>query len=164
MRVFTEEQRFDQWWFRALMLLAFATIVFAIVATLPEIDTESIEFWVLLVSMAITIPVMVMITFYMRLDTKIDEQGVHYGFKPFHLSFKLIPWHDITECYVRKYSPIGEYGGWGYRMIGRRNGKALNVTGNIGIQLVFKNNKRLLIGTQKEDDAKRTIETYKHKI
>ena len=45
-----------------------------------------------------------------------------------------------------------------------RKGKALNIKGNIGIQIIFKNGKKLLLGTQKQNEAKMVIETYKDKI
>lgn len=60
---------------------------------------------------------------------------------------------------MRTYSPIKEYGGWGYR-ITLKNGKAFNVTGNKGIQLVLKSGKKLLIGTQQESEASLVINRY----
>ncbi|MHC4187375.1 MAG: hypothetical protein ACYSRQ_04200 [Planctomycetota bacterium] len=56
---------------------------------------------------------------------------------------------DLKECYIRTYRPIKEYGGWGIRYGFGESGKAYNVKGNQGLQLVFENGKRLLIGTQK---------------
>jgi TATA-box binding protein (TBP) (component of TFIID and TFIIIB) len=44
-----------------------------------------------------------------------------------------------------------EYGGWGIRC-GWHGKKVYNISGNRGVQLVFKNGKRLLIGSQKPDD------------
>lgn len=76
---------------------------------------------------------------------------------------KHIAWHEIESISVRKYHPIREYGGWGYRTgFGKKSG-AMNVKGNIGIQIVLKNNKKLLIGTQKERDAKSVLHSYSHK-
>jgi hypothetical protein len=54
---------------------------------------------------------------------------------------------DLNECFARKYRPILEYGGWGIRC-GWKGGRAYNVSGNEGVQLVFKNGKRLLIGSK----------------
>lgn len=71
------------------------------------------------------------------------------------------------KAYVRKYDPIGDYGGWGLKggaLWNSKKGKAINVSGDIGIQLELKNSKKLLIGTQKEAEARRVLETYNHKI
>ena len=40
----------------------------------------------------------------------------------------------------------------------------MNVSGNIGIQLKFKNGNKLLIGTLKKEEVKRVLATYKLKI
>ncbi len=40
----------------------------------------------------------------------------------------------------------------------------MTVRGNIGIQIVFKSGKQLLVGTQRKEDAEKVLETYTHKI
>ena len=52
---------------------------------------------------------------------------------------------------VRQYKPLSEYGGWGLRY--GSSGKAYNVSGNIGIQLHFKDGSTLLIGTNKKEEV-----------
>jgi hypothetical protein len=95
------------------------------------------------------------------LTTKIDEQGVHYRFFPFHLKFKHVSWHELENCYVRTYNPISEYGGWGYRIsFLRKKGRAFTVNGKTGLQLELKNGKKILLGTQKGKDITRIIERY----
>jgi hypothetical protein len=60
-----------------------------------------------------------------------------------------IAWNQLESCSVRTYSPLGEYGGWGIKYGLGGAGKVYNVRGNQGLQLVFKDGSRLLIGTQK---------------
>ena len=55
----------------------------------------------------------------------------------------------MSQYQTRQYKPIREYGGWGIRY--GRGGKAYNVSGNKAVQLVLKNGKRLLIGSQRPD-------------
>jgi hypothetical protein len=45
---------------------------------------------------------------------------------------------------------LKEYGGWGIRM--GRNNKAYNVSGNIGIQIIFNDESKLLIGTNEPEE------------
>ncbi|PWG05518.1 hypothetical protein DIS07_08650 [Polaribacter aquimarinus] len=88
---------------------------------------------------------------------------MHYQFFPFHFSFKTISWKEIKNAHVRNYDPIGEYGGWGLKggfPFNKKKGKAINVKGDIGIQLELQNNKKILIGTQKEIEAKQVLKTY----
>jgi hypothetical protein len=94
----------------------------------------------------------------LNLYTRIDAEGVHFRMKPFHLREQTIAWEEIDQIHVRKYSPIMEYGGWGIRY--GRNGKAFNVRGDYGIQIVKKNGKRVLIGTQRPDEVARHLSTH----
>jgi hypothetical protein len=77
-----------------------------------------------------------------------------------HWNEHTIPWSDIDQIYVREYSPLAEYGGWGIRY--SRNGRAYNVRGNKGIQISKKNGKRILLGTQHPDEV--AIALRKHPL
>ena len=143
------------------MISTMALVVGIVVVVSPDLDVNSSEFWALIGCLMLTLVLFIFIMFFLKLETKIDEQGIHYGFWPFQLNLKLISWLDINECYVRSYSPIAEYGGWGYRSIGfGKNGTAYNVKGSKGIQIVMKNDKRILIGTQKDTEAERIINSF----
>lgn len=83
----------------------------------------------------------------LRLDTKIDAAGISVRFWPIQSAYKLFPWDKIEGAYIRTYKPIGEFGGWGIRGDGRN--RALNMSGNVGIQLSLRDGKNLLIGTHK---------------
>ena len=81
-------------------------------------------------------------------------------FFPFFFQYKNISWNEVSSVQLRKYSAIREFGGWGLRwgLFGR--GTAYIVCGDRGLQLVFKNGKKLLIGTQKEEALRRALEHY----
>ena len=85
-----------------------------------------------------------------KLTTLFDEFNVSYKLSPFHLTFRKIPWMLIERCEVRTYNPIGEYGGWGLKY-GFKSGKAINLSGNKGLQLYLKTGKKILIGTQQPE-------------
>jgi uncharacterized protein YlzI (FlbEa/FlbD family) len=60
---------------------------------------------------------------------------------------------------------LGEYGGWGLRYsFNKKRGNAINVSGDIGIQLTLTNGKKLLIGTQKKEAVNRVLKTYNLKL
>lgn len=44
-----------------------------------------------------------------------------------------------------------EFGGWGFRVVTMNADKAYNVSGNMGLQLVLMNGKKLLIGTKQPE-------------
>ena len=76
----------------------------------------------------------------MQLETRIDNEGISLKFLPLGFSKKSFSWKEIDECYVRKYNPFVEYGGWGIRGSSRR--KVYNVSGYLGIQIVTKDKKK----------------------
>jgi len=91
-----------------------------------------------------------------RLETQIRKDGVYVKFFPLHLKFRHFSWNQLSKCYVRKYSPMAEYGGWGLRF--GFGGKAYNISGNQGLQLEFKNKKTLLIGTQRPEELNEALQ------
>lgn len=92
-----------------------------------------------------------------RLVIEIDHGGINYNFHPFFKKTKRIPKESIKTHKVRKYKPIMEYGGWGIKKGQKGRGDAFNVSGNIGLQIVLKDGKRVLFGTQRPDAIKRAI-------
>lgn len=90
-----------------------------------------------------------------RLVVEINRIGISYNFHPFFKKTKHIPKETIKTQKVRKYNPIMEYGGWGIKK--GLKGNAFNVHGNIGLQLILKDNKKVLFGTQRPDAIKRAM-------
>jgi hypothetical protein len=161
MRVFTEAQRFTQWWLSVILIATFAIVLVTSYNTYQEIAKDSNAVLSLIASNIIT-PLVILLIYGLKLKTKINEQGVFYGFWPFHLKMKNIAWSQIEKIYVREYNPILEYGGWGYKFSFNKRGKAYTTKGNIGIQIEFKDGKKMLLGTQKRVEAESVINSYKY--
>ncbi len=165
MKVFVEEQRFRKWFLVPIIALPLIGIIILSVQKNNELQTSNSEsFWGILISVSIILAVIIFIV-SMKLTTKVDEKGIHYQFYPIHFVKKFIDWRDIDKCYIRKYNSLREFHGYGYRIrpFGKNKGVAINVSGNYGLQLELKNGKRLLIGTQKQEQLKITLEVYKEK-
>jgi hypothetical protein len=164
MKVFKEQQRFTQTWLIVLLAISvIVPIVIIINEYLDENTTMSSNEFILTLG---GILVSVTFIFFFQLKTRIDEFGIHYQFFPFHLSMKTIHWKEINTATVRTYDPIGEFGGWGLKgglFWDKSKGKCMNISGDIGIQLVFKDGKKLLIGTQKKEEATQVLKTYNTK-
>jgi hypothetical protein len=146
---FREQQAFTQLW---LWIPMIAFLIIPLYDILLDTDygkkppTGMDDFIALFV--LLLLPLFV---FSMRLKTLIKADGLYVQFFPFHFSYRHFSWSQIDKCYVRAYSPIGEYGGWGLR--GFKKNRAFNVSGNEGIQLVFHDGSKLLIGTNLPDEA-----------
>ena len=165
MRIFKEQQRFNQLWLIILIIVSLLMPLGIILGTYikaPE-SFSKLE----LIGIVAIILITPCIIFMFKLNTRIDEKGIHYKFFPFHLNYKFIKWNDLNNAYVRTYDALTEYGGWGLKgglLWKKSKGIAINVSGNIGIQLELKNGKKLLIGTQKLQEAKQVLDTYKNKL
>lgn len=161
MKVFKEEQRFTQLWL--IVVIIFSSLVPIYVVIKEYMNNENSFSIGNMLSIIILILLPLGIVFLFKLTIRIDENGIHYQFFPFHLTFRKIGWNEISKAFVRTYDPIGEYGGWGIKggfFWNKSKGTAVNISGDLGIQLELKNGKKLLIGTQKGPEAKSVLETY----
>ena len=148
--LFTESQKFRQWWLMLMLLIANSFVIYGILNSVIIFHRSIIE-----INLIIVVCIMLLfniLLFSLRLDTMIKTDGIYVRYFPFQRKYKYFAWESISKSYVKKYSPILEYGGWGIRHGIFGNGKAYNVSGNIGLQLEFTNNKRLLIGTKKSEE------------
>ena len=172
MKIFKEVQRFNQWWLILLMLTVLLFSIYSLVEELKTLENENHSEIVILTIPIVIVLVVNLLIFCIKLKTRIDERGINYQFFTFHMKSKHISWSELNKCYVRKYSPIREYGGWGYRGGWSKNsrfsimshGKAYNISGNNGIQLEFKDGAKLLFGTQESEKAKQVLKTYSSKL
>ena len=161
MRIFKEEQRFTQSW---LIIVILVSIIVPVAILFKEAGFMSILEIASTLSIIIIAPTLI---FIFKLTTRIDDIGIHYKFFPFHFKMKTIKWTEIKSAHVRNYDPIGEYGGWGLKgglFWKKDKGIAINVSGDIGIQLELKSGKKLLIGTKKEIESKNVLNTYESKF
>ncbi|SDL02555.1 hypothetical protein SAMN04487898_11451 [Pedobacter sp. ok626] len=77
------------------------------------------------------------------------------------LAYKHYSWDVIDKYYIRTYSPLGEYGGWGIRYSMSGQGMAYNVSGNKGLQLELNNGKKILIGTNNPTELEAALTKLK---
>jgi len=153
--LFEEEQKFvGTWtWYLLWAITGFSVVPgLYILATMDKIETG-------LISIGIALVVMIGVLIFhaiMRLKVTIDTSAIYYQFPPFVRTERKLDKSDIQAINVRKYQPIWEFGGHGYRFR-ILSGRAMSVAGKDGLQLILSNGKRLLIGTQKPEELERTI-------
>jgi hypothetical protein len=106
------------------------------------------------------VPITIVVLFlFLKLETEVRSDSLYVRYYPLHISFRKFSADDLSEIHARQYRPIREYGGWGIRYGLFGKGKAYNVSGNKGVQLVFKDGKRLLIGSQKAEELEEALRT-----
>ena len=152
--LFSERQRFKQWWLWLILLGINGLFLFGVfkqVISGQQFGSKPMSNTGLLIATGLTI-LLTLLFINFRLDTLIKKDGIYVRFFSFHINFKHYTWETLTKSYIRQYSAITEYGGWGLRLGLFGKGVAFNVSGNKGLQLEFKTNKKLLIGTNKADE------------
>ncbi len=150
---FVEKQRFTQWWIWLLFLLISAVIGVGAYVQLvlnqpfgnnPMSNTGLVVFiglWI----------VFLLFFFTISLRTEIDQTKITIQYIPFIWRKKNFEFNDLDKLYLKTYSPIMDYGGWGLRYSLSGKGKAYTISGKIGLQLEFKDGKKILIGTKQNE-------------
>lgn len=159
-KTFREVQRFTQWYLWVILIAlngGIATTVFFYWFEGQRHEKNEAEV-LLLFSVAVIMVLLTLFILAVRLETRIDRHGLYYRMYPIHRQFKRISPSEEVRVSVRTYKPILEYGGWGLR--GWGNNKALNVSGNQGIQITWKDGKKLLIGTRRPEEAAKYLSRY----
>ncbi|HMF71234.1 MAG TPA: hypothetical protein VK616_07145 [Flavitalea sp.] len=159
--LFVERQRFNQIWHLILIIAINGLLLFACYKQIikgERFGMNSLSNIGLVVLTILCFIISVLILKFLILETKITNEGVFVRFYPFHRKFIHYPWKIISQAFITSYHPMREYGGWGLRYKPFKAAKAYNVSGNKGLQLVFVNGRKLLIGTQKEHELQGVLE------
>ena len=158
MTQFRETQYFRQKWLWAIIIFFPAFSLYGIyeqiimgnpIGDKPISDNGLIWFTILI---GVGLP---LLFYIIQLKTRVSEEGLHYQFFPIHLKERTIPFKDIESFKARKYSPLKEFGGWGIRF--GFEGKAYNVSGEEGLQLVLKNKRKVLFGSRKAKELEKAM-------
>lgn len=159
---FSESQRFNQWWFYAIVILPFlflvGTSLMIFNGTITTNDGKK-DILPLIASIAVALLFLIWL-FIIRLKTTIDEKGIIVHFYGIPFCKREISWAEIKTIEVVEYSPIFEYGGWGVRYSITGKGWCYNVSGKMGIKIHYTNGKIFLIGTQLPKESQETINHY----
>ena len=157
--LFKEQQRFKQWWLWLILLAVNGLFIFGffkqVIGGHPFGD-KPMSNTGLIIATSITF-LLSLLFLNFRLDTKITNDGIYVRFFPIHIRLKFYSWDQLNQSYIRQYSALTEYGGWGFRIGLGKSGNAFTVSVNKGLQLKFKDNKKLLIGTNKSDQLREIL-------
>ncbi len=151
--LFTEKQKFNQWWVWVILIsvnLLNGIIVYQALQSNESNKTVMIIYFIALC--------FILILFcFISLTTKVTEKEIAIQFFPFHFKERKYLFSAIEKVEVIQYNPIMDYGGWCIRY--GLKGKAFNIRGNWGLKLTFNTKRTLLIGTQNPEELKKIIHT-----
>lgn len=151
--VFHEKQKFTQWWLWVLLIVIGILPIIGIFSHLvfPEAEAENMMDSSTTIIFAAVMVFVILLFLFMNLQTDIDKNEIKITFFPFIK--KRIEWKDVKKAEVINY---GFVGGWGIRLF-TDYGAVFNTRGNKGLALELQNGKRLVIGTQKEEELRNFI-------
>ena len=153
---FKESQKIRHLWIWLIIIGLAVASAFYVIDVYSNGYTETISDYIFNIVLPAFPFLIIIFLLIIRLDTEVKQSGIYYRFYPFHLKMRKIEWNEIERAYVRQYQPIKEYGGYGIRGLSKKN-RAYNISGKFGLQILFKNQNRLLIGTQKSIELEEVI-------
>jgi hypothetical protein len=156
---FLEKQRFKLWWLWIILVAVIGTFIWGIVQqTVFHVAFGSKPVSSLVLACLTIIPIgIAVLIFSIVMKTRINSAGVYCSFRPFEMKGKMMEWGDIEKVYVREYSALREFAGWGLKYGGTIYGWAYTVGGRYGLQLKLKDGSKLLLGTHKPERVKELL-------
>ncbi|OCW96164.1 hypothetical protein [Alishewanella sp. HH-ZS] len=106
----------------------------------------------LLIILTLLLLSFLVILHFSSLQLRLEQDSLAVRFTPFFWRWRKHLWHEIQNCNVVTYQPLGDYGGWGIR--GTTHNRCYNVSGKKGLLIRFKNGASLMIGIQQENELK----------
>ncbi|QGA80478.1 hypothetical protein [Candidatus Nanohalobium constans] len=150
MEGFEEVQRFRQKWLWALVLSPFI-LVFASF----YIQNSFQGLPVMIAALAATVGFL----YSVKLNVKVEDDGIHIKLFPLHLKDRVINFDEIESFSAEEYRPIREFGGWGLRW---RPGKiAYSTGGSKGVRIKREGKRDVMIGSRKPEKLAEAIRDMK---
>ena len=152
--LFTETQRFDQWWLRLLFVGINGLFAYGIWQRMAGTTDHDVNHLppVAVVVLWLIVTALTLAFFRTRLHTRVDATGVQARFAPWKRQGRQIPWVQVQGCRVRRYRPLVDFGGWGWRrsLNGRMEG--YTTRGDQALELDLGDRRSLLIGTRRPEE------------
>lgn len=126
-------------WFTFIMQIIFGRTV----GDNPMPDVLAVLLWLVF---GIAFPV---IWWIARLEVRVGEDAVTIDYVPFMR--RKIAYYTIRAVRPMAYRPVAEFGGWGLRMWLRRTRVAYSVSGDQGVELVLRDERTVVIGSQRPE-------------
>lgn len=145
--LFTEKQRFNQWWLWVLLIISSVAPVIILYKEFTSSTSTSGSLSALIILFLVIVLFVVL-----KMKTTITQKNIQLVYFPF--VWKTINIDDIASMEVINY---GFVGGWGIRLW-TSYGTVYNVRGNKGLHIKLKNGKQLVIGTQKPEELENVVE------
>lgn len=165
MMKFEEKQSLKLWWLYILLAVNAITVISIIIFDKGGMNFQDLKKIYFLPFLAIVLPfAIIFIIQRNKLTLSITPEGIIYRYFPFSNRNSVFQWINIEKVYINKYDALGDYGGWGvrYRLWFKFNDKAFLLNDQSkGLQIEFKNGKRLLFSSNKIEELELFLINFK---
>ena len=152
---FQEKQGLSLWWLYILIGIDAIIILSIVLFDKGGMSFEQLKAVYFAPLWAVFLPLTIVFLLQKnKLTLTVNELGISYRYFPFRNKTRLLPWGTVEKVWFHKYDALGDYGGWGvrYRLWFKFSDKAYLMNDkDKGLQIEFKNGKRLLFSTNKCD-------------
>lgn len=97
----------------------------------------------------------------LKLDVRINEEGIHFKYFPFHTTERLIPWKEVKEWKLLKVDAIKDFGGIGIRYSLKKKGFIIN--SKFGLEVKKTDNRILVISITNGAKAEEALQYFQPK-
>ena len=161
--LYREEQRFRQTWVLVLVLGVAGLIWWIFIRqiwlgqTVGDEQAPEWLIWLLWVFVGLALPY-----FFLRarLVFEVTQNAILVRFA--YVYRRVIPLSEVQTVEVRTYNAVKEYGGWGIKGWTTKN-VAYNVSGNRGVQLTLRDDRKVMLGSQAADELANAIEAQRRR-
>jgi len=154
--LFTEVQKFRQWWLWLILILASLPLAGILIYQLstghPVGDKPASNAVLAMIVFLISVP-MLSGFYFLKLFTEIDTETIYYGFGISGQNLNEIKIADVIEMNVVPYKSNG----LGMRM-SNTFGTVYNTSGGLGLFITTKSGAKVTIGTKKPEELRAAID------
>ncbi len=158
MVLYREVQNIRHTWLTVLLLVPLAVVFFGLyqqVVLGRPWGNHPVSDRAFLV-MTATICALVVWLLNLKLVTELRPEALFLQFRVLWKP-RRIPLDQIESAKAVTYRPIAEYGGWGIRWSFRDSSVAYSAKGNRGLEIILKDGRRVLIGSQHPEELEGAI-------
>ena len=156
-RIYKEEQSYLGTWVMYLILMLEIPTLILVTVLVSTSESDSQKGILILLMVFVIMALAMGILFNIKLETRIDEKGIHYKYFPF-IKWRLIEKSKIREAKVIEFNPFTDHGGWG--MKGNKTTKAFTILGENGLSIDIGEKKTILLGTQKPKELAEFLDNW----
>ncbi len=172
MTVYKEIQKFDSIWLKLILVVGlFVPLGFLfygayqqLIKGIPFGDNPASD-GILIMTIVLLLVfsvVMYFIFFRAQMITEVYDEKITVKFFPLIWTERVYKKEDIESFKVEKYNSLLRFGGWGLRYRSTKE-MAINTSGNMGVLLLMKNGKKIMLGSKDTDNFSQALETMLNK-